>query len=58
VVSTAPSLGELERTHIADVLERTGWHQGRTAELLGISPKTLYRKIREYGFRRPSGRNA
>lgn len=56
--SSAPSLGELERTHIADVLERTGWHQGRAAELLGISPKTLYRKIREYGFKRPSGRNA
>ncbi len=54
----APSLGELERKHIAEVLERTGWHQGRAAELLGISPKTLYRKIREYGFKRPSGRNA
>jgi DNA-binding NtrC family response regulator len=56
--SWAPSLGELERQHIAEVLERTGWHQGRAADLLGISPKTLYRKIREYGFKRPSGRNA
>jgi DNA-binding NtrC family response regulator len=52
------SLGELEQRHIADVLERTNWHQGRAAEMLGISPKTLYRKIREYGFKRPSGRNA
>jgi len=51
------SLGELERRHIADVLERTNWHQGRAADLLGISPKTLYRKIREYGYKRPSGRN-
>lgn len=51
-----PTLGELERRHIADVLERTGWHQGQAAALLGISPKTLYRKIREYGFRRPGGR--
>ena len=58
VPPAAPSLGELERQHIAEVLERTGWHQGRAAELLGISPKTLYRKIREYGFKRPSGRNA
>jgi DNA-binding NtrC family response regulator len=58
VPTAAPSLGELERQHIAEVLERTGWHQGRAAELLGISPKTLYRKIREYGFKRPSGRNA
>jgi DNA-binding NtrC family response regulator len=54
----APSLSELERRHIAEVLERSGWHQGRAAEQLGISPKTLYRKIREYGFKRPSGRNA
>lgn len=50
------SLGELERRHIAEVLERTNWHQGKAAEMLGISPKTLYRKIREYGFARPSGR--
>ncbi len=51
------SLQELERRHIADVLERTAWHQGQAADMLGISPKTLYRKIREYGFRRPSGRS-
>ena len=30
----------------------TNWHQGRAASVLGISSKTLYRKIREYGFRR------
>lgn len=53
-----PSLADLERRHIAAVLDRSGWHQGRAAELLGISPKTLYRKIREFGFTRPSGRNA
>ena len=47
------TLAELERRHIEAVLHRTGWHQGRAAELLGISPKTLYRKIREYGFQRP-----
>jgi DNA-binding NtrC family response regulator len=48
---TAPlSLEEVERRHIADVLERTGWHRARASVLLGISPKTLYRKIREYGF--------
>ncbi len=52
------SLGELEKRHIHDVLERTNWHQGRAADLLGISPKTLYRKIREYGFARPGGRSS
>jgi DNA-binding NtrC family response regulator len=47
------TLADLERRHIESVLQRTGWHQGRAAELLGISPKTLYRKIREFGFKRP-----
>ena len=50
------TLFELERRHIAEVLDRAAWHQGRASEVLGISPKTLYRKIREYGFRRPPGR--
>lgn len=47
------SLAELERRHIESVLSRTNWHQGRAASVLGISSKTLYRKIREYGFHRP-----
>jgi DNA-binding NtrC family response regulator len=51
----AISLAELERRHIESVLHETSWHQGRAATTLGISSKTLYRKIREYGFRRPGG---
>lgn len=47
------SLAELERRHIEAVLNRANWHQGRAAAQLGISSKTLYRKIREYGFVRP-----
>jgi DNA-binding NtrC family response regulator len=47
------SLEELERRHIQTVLQQTNWHQGKAATMLGISSKTLYRKIREYGFRRP-----
>ena len=53
--SPAVSLAELERRHIESVLHNTNWHQGRSASALGISSKTLYRKIREYGFRRPNG---
>jgi DNA-binding NtrC family response regulator len=49
----AASLADLERRHIEQVLQQTNWHQGRAATLLGISTKTLYRKIREYGFKRP-----
>ena len=48
------SLAELERRHIETVLNQTNWHQGKAATLLGISSKTLYRKIREYGFKRPA----
>jgi two-component system response regulator AtoC len=47
------TLVELERQHIWDVLAETKWHQGEAARLLGISEKTLYRKIREFGFQRP-----
>jgi DNA-binding NtrC family response regulator len=55
-VPTAPlTLEAVERQHIAHVLELAQWHQGRAAEMLDISPKTLYRKIREFGFKRPSG---
>jgi two-component system response regulator AtoC len=52
-VGQSISLEELERAHIQGVLRRENWHQGRTAEVLGISPKTLYRKIRTYGLERP-----
>ena len=55
VSSPAISLAELERRHIESVLHNTNWHQGRAASALGISSKTLYRKIREYGFVRPNG---
>ena len=49
-------LEQVERDHIEAVLTDVGWHQGRAAEILGISPKTLYRKIRQFGFQRPAPR--
>jgi len=54
-IGSPTSLAELERQHIDAVLAQTNWHQGNAAEILGISAKTLYRKIREYGFQRPRG---
>ncbi len=45
---TTINLRESERQQIINALERTGWHRGKTAELLGISPSTLYRRLREY----------
>jgi len=47
-------LDDVERRHIENVLIHVNWHQGKAADILGISPKTLYRKIREYGFHRPA----
>ncbi|HZS08891.1 MAG TPA: sigma-54 dependent transcriptional regulator [Blastocatellia bacterium] len=46
----AARLEEIEKREILAALERTNWHQGRTAELLGISPSTLYRRLRAYNL--------
>lgn len=42
------NLRDVERQQIINALEQTGWHRGKTAELLGISSSTLYRRLREY----------
>jgi transcriptional regulator with PAS, ATPase and Fis domain len=43
-------LGEVQRDAIARVLEQTGGHQVRAAEKLGISRRTLQRRIKSYGL--------
>jgi len=43
-------LGDLERNTIAQVLEESRGHQQRAADRLGISKRTLQRKIRSYGL--------
>jgi DNA-binding NtrC family response regulator len=51
--SPAPgSLREVERQQILAALEQTNWHRGKTAEILGISPSTLYRRLRDYNLDR------
>jgi len=56
--SRADSLeAQLRAQAIEKALERTGGHRGRAAAQLGISRRTLSRKLRQYGFssaRRPS----
>jgi DNA-binding NtrC family response regulator len=42
------TLEQLERQHILRVLEDTGGNRERAAAILGISARTLYRKLREY----------
>jgi DNA-binding NtrC family response regulator len=44
------ALDVVERQHIKGVLKRTGFHKSRTAEILGISRKTLDRKIVEFAL--------
>jgi DNA-binding NtrC family response regulator len=44
------SMVEMEKTLIARTLESTRGHKGKTAEILGISPASLWRKIKKYGL--------
>jgi two-component system nitrogen regulation response regulator GlnG len=46
-------LAELEREAIQDCLMQTAGNRQQTAKLLGISTRTLLRKIREYGLEDP-----
>lgn len=42
------SLEEIERRHIARVLEKTGYNKSLTAQILNIPRTTLWRKMKEY----------
>jgi len=43
-------LADLEREQILATLDKVNWHRGKAASLLGITPKTLYRKLRSYNL--------
>jgi DNA-binding NtrC family response regulator len=42
-------LAEVERRHILRVVEASGGNKTLAADTLGITRKTLYRKLQEYG---------
>ena len=44
-------LEDMERKYILKALKDAGGQRGRAAEILGISPKTLYRKLLSYGVK-------
>jgi Nif-specific regulatory protein len=46
--SEPASLADIERQHILDTLNQTGWNKSRAAIILGIERSTLDRKIRRY----------
>ena len=41
-------LEDVEREHILRVLKEAGEQKGKAAEMLGLDPKTLYRKLLSY----------
>jgi len=45
------SLGELEKNYISDLLEKHGGHRRTVADLLGVTERTLYRKLKQHGLR-------
>ena len=49
------NLESMEEQMIISALERTGGHRAHAAEQLGISRRTLTRKLREYGIDVPAG---
>ena len=44
------AMDDMEKKHILRVLEQAGGNRRRAAELLGISPTTLYKRLRQYGI--------
>lgn len=49
------SIDEMEKLHIEHALRRFNYNRGKTAEALGITPKTLYAKIKKFQIVPPSG---
>jgi DNA-binding NtrC family response regulator len=45
------SLEAIEKIHIEKVLNANQWNRLKTAQVLGITPKTLYLKIKKYGIK-------
>jgi DNA-binding NtrC family response regulator len=46
---TTPTLEAIERAYIQWVLQNEGGNKSRAADMLGIDPSTLYRKLARYG---------
>jgi len=50
--TASQSLVEVELQHIQRILRQTGGNRARAAEILGIGPSTLYRRLKELRQRR------
>jgi DNA-binding NtrC family response regulator len=48
--ASGESLEDVDRAHIAHVLDREEWNITRSARILGIDRATLYSRIKKYGL--------
>jgi DNA-binding protein Fis len=48
--SPAPTLAEVERSHLESALKKTGGNQSQAARLLGISRATLIYRMKKHGL--------
>ncbi len=44
------TLKDVEKEYILSVLAKTNWHKTKAAEILGITPRTLRNKLKEYNM--------
>jgi two-component system response regulator AtoC len=50
VAERLPTIRDVETRYLADLLQRYGGHRRSVAEAMGISERTLYRKLKRYGL--------
>ncbi len=51
-VESEHPLEDAERLALLNALEQARWHMTQTAQQLGVSRNTLYRKLRKHGIAR------
>lgn len=51
--SATDRLEDRERIHVARILNREHWNRNKTAAILGVSRRSLYRLIEKYGIEKP-----